>query len=413
MKILLVKLREPVINAPIVPSLGLWNLRSIVKFFDQDCKVEICDEQRGQKLEDFINCEKWDIIGISAMFAVQYFQFIKSIALAKESGAKVLVGGILGSQIATKFPTLIDKYCIGEGENWFSSKLFGKKIEKLDDIPLPSFTEEEMKLYWKCQKPFGERSATDRWVPLETSRGCPKSCDFCIVPEYWGNWRSFSIERMREKFDYLRKQGIKEVFISDDNMSASRNHFLELMKLFKEYEFYWSTPNGFSAKTLADDECFDAITETNCWRIQVAFDAMTNKSAELIDMKSKFIEYETAYKASLRLKEAGIESVGFFLIGYPGQTMQDMQDTLDFANSLPLDNRHIHIATPYPGTDLFRKCIEHGWLDCKPREIYYKLINNKSYQISVIRTQDFTPEQVVDLRNKDREKALVRKGLLK
>ena len=181
-------------------------------------------------------------------------------------------------------------------------------------------------------------------------------------------------------------------------MSPTKPHFLELMKLFEEYKFYWSTPNGFSAKTLLDDECFDAIKRTNCWRIQVAFDATTNKSAQLIDMKSKFVEYEDAYKISVKLKETGISSVGFFLIGYPGQTMQDMKDTLDFANSLPLDGRHIHIATPYPGTDLFRQCVENNWLDCKPEEIYSRLINNKSYQFSVIRTPEFTPKEVVELR---------------
>jgi hypothetical protein len=80
---------------------------------------------------------------------------------------------------------------------------------------------------------------------------------------------------------------------------------------------------------------------------------------------------------------------------------------------LPLDNRHIHIATPYPGTDLYRDCIKNGWLDCKPEEIYSKFIRNKSYQISVIKTPDFAPEEVVELRNKDRQKALEKKGLLK
>lgn len=409
MKILLVKLREPVINAPVVPSLGLWNLRSTAKIADPDSIVEICDEQKGHKLEDFLKEEHWDIIGISAMFAIQYFQFIRTIALAKESGAKVIVGGILGYQLAPKFLNLIDDYCIGEGENWLSSKFFGKRVKNLDDIPIPCFTEEEIKSYWIHHKPFGGKSATERWIPLETSRGCPRSCDFCIVPYYWGEWRAYSIERMREKFEYLKKKDIQEVFISDDNMSSSKNHFLKLMELFKEYGFYWSTPNGFSAKTLIDDECFKAITKTNCWQIQIAFDATTQKSADLIDMKSKFVEYEDAYKISIKLKEAGIKSVGFFIIGYPGQTIEDIKNTLDFANSLPLDNRHIHIATPYPGTTLFNNCVKNGWLTCKPEEIYSKFVNNKSYQISVIKTSEFTPEEVMRIRAEDREKALERK----
>jgi radical SAM superfamily enzyme YgiQ (UPF0313 family) len=212
---------------------------------------------------------------------------------------------------------------------------------------------------------------------------------------------------------YLAHKGIEEVFISDDNMSANREYFLAVMEKFKYYGMAWSTPNGFSAKTILDDICFKAITRTNCWQLQVAFDATTNKSADIIDMKTKFVEQADALKISRRLKDAGIKSVGFFLIGYPGQTMQDMQDTLDFANSLPLDNRHIHIATPYPGTDLYKKCIENGWLDCEPHELYSKFIGNKSYQISVISTPEFKSSEVVELRSKDREAAMRRKGLIK
>jgi radical SAM superfamily enzyme YgiQ (UPF0313 family) len=413
MKILLVKLREPVINAPIVPSLGLWSLRAVIKAADPKAIVKICDEQKGQSLEIFLPTEKWDIVGISAMFAVQYYQFIKAAAMAKESGAKVIAGGILGSQIASKFPNLVDDYCVGEGENWLSTKFFNKKIEGLDNFPIPTFTEKEIESYWEKEKPFGLTSKTNRWAPFEASRGCPRSCDFCIVPSYWGHWRPYSIPNINNRMSYLKDKNIEELFISDDSMSANKEHFLNVMERFKYYKFYWSTPNGFSAKTILDDDCFKAITKTNCWQLQIAFDATTDKSATLIDMKSKFVEYEDALKITIRLKNAGIKSVGFFLIGYPGQTLKDMQDTLDFANSLPLDNRHIHITTPYPGTDLFRKCIEDGWLDCKPSEIYSKLINNKSYQISIIKTPDFTSEQVVELREEDRSKALKkRKGLL-
>ena len=412
LRILLVKLREPVINAPVVPSLGLWSLRAIANMVDQNINITICDEQLGHKVEDFLKY-KPDIVGISAMFSVQHFQMLRIAVLAKESGAKVIVGGIHGSIEGIKNKSIIDEVCFGEGENFFLSHIFGKKGNlTLDEFPNPYFYNLEIKDYWEKGKPFGLTSKTNRWVPFETSRGCPRSCYFCIVPSYWGYWRPYSISNINNRMSYLKDKGIEEVFISDDNMPANKEHFLKVMERFKYYEFYWSTPNGFSARTILDDDCFKAITKTNCWQLQIAFDATTDKSASLIDMKSKFVEYEDALKISNRLKEAGIKSVGFFLIGYPGQTLKDMQETLDLANSLPLDNRHIHITTPYPGTELFDKCVQNGWLDCEPYEIYSKFINNKSYQISIIKTPDFTSEQVVDLRNKDREKALKRKGLL-
>jgi radical SAM superfamily enzyme YgiQ (UPF0313 family) len=412
MKILLVKLKEPVINAPITPALGLWSLKAIAKMVDPTIQIDIIEMAINEDIENWI--PDYDVIAISAMFSVQHYEFLKCAAIAKGFGKKVIAGGIHASVVAIKYPDLVDEICFGEGENWFLKFLGSDKILKLEEFPnpYPDNLKIEMFPYWLRKKPFGLTSKTEKWVPFETSRGCPRSCDFCIAPSYWGHWRPHSLSVLNDRMSYLADQGIEEVFMSDDNMSANKQHFLNVMERFKYYKFYWSTPNGFSAKTILDDECFTAITKTNCWQLQIAFDATTNKSAELIDMKTKFVEYEDAMKISKRLKETGIKSVGFFLIGYPGQTLKDMEETLAFANSLPLDNRHIHIATPYPGTDLFDKCIHNGWLDCEPHEIYSRFIHNKSYQISIIKTQDFSPQQVVELRNKDREAALKRKGLL-
>jgi radical SAM superfamily enzyme YgiQ (UPF0313 family) len=417
MKILFVKLKEPVTNAPIVPSLGLWSMKAVARKIDPTLHIDILDEQldyENHTIEYFLKQEKFDVVAISAMFSVQHFETLRIASIAKSYGARVIVGGIHGSLIAEDYPELFDDYCIGEGENWFLRFLGHSRFLDLVNFPnpYPERLKEEMFVYWMKKRPFSLTSKTDKWVPFETSRGCPRSCDFCIVPSYWGKWRPVGLSNVNDRLSYLVDNDVQEVFISDDNMSANKEYFLNVMERFKYYGTYWSTPNGFSAKTILDDRCFKAIAKTNCWQLQIAFDATTNKSAELIDMKQKFVEQEDALKISRRLKDAGIKSVGFFLIGYPGQTLQDMQETLDFANSLPLDNRHIHIATPYPGTVLYRKCVDNGWLDCKPHEIYSKFIGNKSYQISIISTPEFKSSQVIELRAKDREIAMRKKGLI-
>jgi radical SAM superfamily enzyme YgiQ (UPF0313 family) len=418
MRILLVKLKEPCLNAPIVPSLGLWSLRSVAQSLGPQFKVEIVDEQLNYKdtMAEYVLGDGggYDLVGISAMFTVQHFEALRVAAIAKSLGLKVIVGGIHGSLIGKNYPELFDHSFSGDGEYSISSYLGGHPNwgGGFDNYPSPytSVLEEEMFDYWEENKPFGLTSKTKRWVPFETSRGCPRNCGFCIVPKYWGHWRPFPIDTLDERMKFLKDHGIEEFFISDDNMSARRDHFLKVMELFKKYGFWWSTPNGFSAKTILDDECFKALSQTNCWQLQIAFDATSEKNANLIDMKQKFVDNSEALKISQRLKDVGIKTVGFFMIGIPGQTLQDMQDTLDFANSLPLDNRHIHVATPYPGTQLYQDCIKNGWLDCKPHELYSRLIGNKSYQFSVIRTPEFSPQEVTELRARDREAALRRRN---
>lgn len=412
-KILFTKLREPCVNAPIVPSLGIWSLRAIIKMIDPTIEFRIVDEQLSQDTEVayYMDGEDYDVVAISAMFTVQHFEALRVAALAKSWGKKVIIGGIHGSLMARDYPELFDEVCIGEGENWFIDFLGGNKDLTLKEFPNPYADDvaEEMLIYWEQKKPFGLSSKTERWVPFETTRSCPRNCGFCIVPTYWGRFRLLGIDQIEERLKFLKDRGIEELFMSDDNMSANKRHFLKVMELFKKYGFWWSTPNGFPAKTILDDECYKAISETNCWQLQIAFDATSEKSANLIDMNRKFVDNSEALKISQRLKNAGIKTVGFFIIGYPGQTLQDMQNTLDFANSLPLDNRHIHIATPYPGTQLYQDCIDNGWLDCKPHELYSRLIGNKSYQFSVIRTSEFSPQDVIELRVKDREAALKRR----
>jgi radical SAM superfamily enzyme YgiQ (UPF0313 family) len=103
------------------------------------------------------------------------------------------------------------------------------------------------------------------------------------------------------------------------------------------------------------------------------------------------------------LKAEGIKTCGFFIIGYPGETLDDMRKTLDYANTLPLDQRNIYIATPYPGTPLYEDCKREGWL---VSDDYKDLLYTKG----LIQTPEFTPGQVEALKARDREAAIARRG---
>jgi radical SAM superfamily enzyme YgiQ (UPF0313 family) len=103
------------------------------------------------------------------------------------------------------------------------------------------------------------------------------------------------------------------------------------------------------------------------------------------------------------LRQEGIKTCGFFIIGYPGETLDDMRKTLDYANMLPLDQRNIYIATPYPGTPLYEECRQEGWL---VSDDYKDLLYTKG----LIQTPEFTPGQVEELKARDREEAIARRA---
>jgi len=80
--------------------------------------------------------------------------------------------------------------------------------------------------------------------------------------------------------------------------------------------------------------------------------------------------------------------------------------TLDYANSLPLDQRNIYIATPYPGTPLYETCREKGYLTVSPPELFRELL----YTRGMIRTPEFSPEDIEAIKKTDRDAAISRKG---
>jgi len=126
-----------------------------------------------------------------------------------------------------------------------------------------------------------------------------------------------------------------------------------------------------------------------------------------MNLQNKWLEYEDSYEMVLRLRETGIKTCGFFIIGYPGETYDDMERTLEFANSLPLDQRNIYIATPYPGTPLFRYCKLHSYIEGDSKEFYRNLLYSKA----LISTPEFTAKGVAELRDRDRNRARRRNSL--
>jgi anaerobic magnesium-protoporphyrin IX monomethyl ester cyclase len=114
---------------------------------------------------------------------------------------------------------------------------------------------------------------------------------------------------------------------------------------------------------------------------------------------NKWVKFDDALDLVVSLSLEGIQTCGFFIIGYPGETLDDMKRTLDYANALPLDQRNIYIATPYPGTPLYDDCKRNGWL---VSDDYDDLL----YTRGLIRTLDFGPEDVEALKAKDRAEAI-------
>jgi len=408
MKILLIRLKELFFENQklcCVPPVGLWSIRTYIKTYS-DAEVEICDEHMGQKIEDFLNNVNYDIIGISVQFSIQHSEYLKMAKKVRQlnQNATIIAGGFHAS--AVEKPKEVDEIVHGEGEGYFSRLFFGKEIEDFDSIPYPQFDIKEIEEYWRIDKAHDLESKTKKWITIETSRGCSNKCSFCGIPRFWGKWKGHSAEYLYDHFKYLKDKGIEEVFIADDNLSANRARFLKLIEHLNNLGIWWSAPNGIQVNTINNPEVLNALEGSTCWKLCLPFETGVKSSAKLMNIGGKYMEFDKAFNLVISLKNIGIKTNGFFVIGYPGETMDNVKETLEFANSLPFDGRHVHIASPFPGSPLYDLCKEKGYLVYDGEELYKQLLLADG---GLIKTDKIDPKELFEIKAKDREDAIERR----
>jgi len=402
MKILLINLKSPALagqKITYMPPVHLWKIRSTLIRLKHFELVDICDEHIGEKCQDYLKKTKYDWVGISCRFSIQHHEYKRVAKLAKKAGSYVIAGGahagitehIKNVDIITRLP----------GEYYFKPTF----DDSVDNFVYPEFSYEEIQRYLDRKRPHDLKSKTDKWINVTTSYGCNRDCGFCAIKKLsvYNGWRSHSVKYLEEHFEYLFNKGINEIFFEDDNISLDKNRFIKIIDILNSYGFWWSCPNGIYIRSLLDEKVIKNLAGSKCWRLSLPFETGSERSAGLMNLGNKWLNFISAEYIVNRLNKIGIKTCGFFIIGYPGETEKDIKMTLEYANKLNLNQRNIYIATPYPGTRLFHECIVNGYINFDDN-FYEKLL----YKNAVINTPWLSAQRVMEIKAEDRRKALER-----
>ncbi len=220
----------------------------------------------------------------------------------------------------------------------------------LDDLPFPAWD-----LLPDLASTYRPAAHSYRRLPassLVTSRGCPGKCTFCDRTVSGHRLRTYSAEYLIRMVETLRDQyGIREIIFHDDNFVASRRRMLEFCRLMVERKVgvIWTCTGRVD---MVDAEMLAAMHAAGCWQVSYGVES---GSQAILDSLCKGTTLNGIRETLQATHEAGIENRGYFMIGVPGETAETLAATVDFLCELPLDDFHMTIWAPHPGTELTRR----------------------------------------------------------
>ncbi len=187
-------------------------------------------------------------------------------------------------------------------------------------------------------------------APISATRGCPFECRFCAAGKIHGKKiRRRSLPHLIEEAELLvKKYGMKELHIVDDNFTFDRDYVLEFCEqLARRFpQLSWTCANGVRLDTL-DKELLIAMRRSGCYALAVGIES---GSQEILDQVKKKLTIEKVLEKVQLIHDTGIKVIGFFLFGFPGETIEDMHNTLRFSMQLPLTRAQYMFFHPFPGT---------------------------------------------------------------
>ncbi len=228
-----------------------------------------------------------------------------------------------------------------EGEVRFTSPRMGQL--ELDEAPLPAFDLLPMERYEHVI--MGPRS-----VMLEASRGCPFKCTTCLQAMYGPNYRKKSGDKLiRDVRFAVEEHGARNITFIDMEFCLNTEAVEQLCDFLvgKRYDLQWC------CSTRADAVNPELLRKMKAGGCSLIHYGVESGDQQVVDRINKRLELSRVEQAVRWTQEAGIEALAFFMFGLPGETWQQMKNTVSFANKLRPDYVSYHIFTPYPCTAAF------------------------------------------------------------
>jgi len=372
-----------------IPPLGLLYVASMVEKTLPDCKVTVVDaDAEKHTYTDIRNLAKTikpDIVGITAtsFTLIDALLTAQAVKEATEYKTHICVGG--PHPCIYPFETLqsefVDSVIVGEGEFSFAKliKLLTQNqlsednidgilyklptgeirgsntinyIQDLNILPHPARHLIRQENYWSILSEG--KPATS----VITSRGCPYRCVFCDRPTVGKNFRFRSAANVVDELESTARKGVGFFLFYDDTFTVNKKRVLEVCEeiVRRRLNIRWDIRARVDN---IDEEILRALKKAGCVGIHYGVES---GNPEILKNLSKGITVEQVRTAFRLTKKAGIRTLAYFMIGNPGETKEQMLESIEFAKEISPDYLHIGILTPFPATPIYKKGLADGIL---------------------------------------------------
>lgn len=242
------------------------------------------------------------------------------------------------------------------------------RIENLDSLPFIDRS-------YFINDPYTTKSKTE--ASMTTSRGCPKKCVFCSVPNLNGRKiRSRSIDNILKEIIQLKNNGVTSIHLIDDNFTINKPKLIKFCKqlINNNININWRILGNIDQLNKQD---LELMKKSGCYKIGVGIESASEQVRDFIGKNINFPKL----KANIEhCNDLGIHVKGFFTIGYPTETKEHVLKTIDLSQKLPLKEACFTIVRAFPETPLYNYLKEQGWekSDLEEYKQYTELIKSKS-----------------------------------